>query len=342
VGPDLGRIEERRSFFDLAAAMWNHLPSMRTSMEERGIPYPELHPRETDDLIAFLFTLDYFDAAGDEGNGRQLFAEKKCVMCHQVQGAGGVVGPNLDYLAQYSSPMFVAAAMWNHGPGMADRMRQMRIERPRFTVAEFRDLMAFLESLSDQSPQGALYVLPGRTDVGRDLFAEKMCFACHRVGGIGGQIGPALGGQGLEWSASRFVVALWNKAPSMQASMRAGGLAVPQLTAEEMADLVAYLYSVDYFGESGNPARGRQLLRQKECLRCHAVSGRGGEIASDLAEVPGLRTTTEVVTALWNHPVTPVPVEAGDETSVISEWPTLSRFEMADLVAILRELGPAP
>jgi mono/diheme cytochrome c family protein len=338
VGPDLGRIEGRRSFFQLAAAMWNHLPSMRKSMEELGVDYPELHAHETDDLIGFLFTLDYFDSHGDVDAGRQLFAEKKCAMCHQVQGAGGVLGPNLDFLAQHSSPMFVAAAMWNHGPGMAETMRTLRIQRAPFTGTEFGNLMSFLESVMDQTPQGPLYVLPGRADVGRELFSEKGCIRCHAVRGAGGQIGPPLGGRGREWSASEFIAAMWNKAPSMQAAMRAGGISVPELTAEEMADLVAYLYSLDYFGESGTPARGRQQLTLKGCLQCHALYGRGGRSASDLGESAGLVTTTEVVTALWNHTV----IGMGGGTGEAAEWPAFSAVEMADLVAFLRQLGSTP
>jgi cytochrome c2 len=338
VGPDLGLIEERRSFFELAAAMWNHLPSMQATMAETGIDRPGLSARETGDLIAFLFTLDYFDAMGDAESGRTLFAEKKCVLCHQVQGAGGVIGPSLDYLSQYSSPMFVAAAMWGHGPGMAETMRSLRVERPRFTGSEFRDLMAFFQSVSDASHTGPMYVLPGRADVGRELFSSKSCLRCHSVRGSGGQIGPPLGGRGLEWSASDFVAALWNKAPSMQAAMLAAGVLIPDLSAEEMADLVAYLYSVNYFSETGDARRGRQLVTQKGCLQCHQLDARGGAAAPDLAEITGLVTQTDVVAALWSHTTTGVEASAGESAG----WPALSSSDMADLVAFLRGLRQAP
>jgi cytochrome c len=178
-------IAERRSFFELAAAMWNHLPGMRARMADAGIERPQMSPRDTGDLIAFLFTLDYFDALGDVDVGRELFAVKKCVMCHQVEGAGGVIGPNLDYLSQYSSPMFVAAAIWRHGPAMAETMRSLRIQRPTFNGSEFRDLMAFFRSVTEQSPEGPMYVLPGRADLGRELYESKACIRCHRVRGTG-------------------------------------------------------------------------------------------------------------------------------------------------------------
>ena len=93
--------------------------------------------------------------------------------------------------------VFVAAAMWQHGPGMAETMRSLRIDRPRFTGSEFRDLMAYFQSVSEAVHQGPMYVLPGRADVGRELFSSKSCLRCHSVRGSGGQIGPPLGGRGL-------------------------------------------------------------------------------------------------------------------------------------------------
>ena len=37
VGPDLGRIQRPRSFYELAAGMWNHLPKMGERMRDLGI-----------------------------------------------------------------------------------------------------------------------------------------------------------------------------------------------------------------------------------------------------------------------------------------------------------------
>ena len=136
IGPDLGRIPRPRSFYDLATAMWNHLPEMAERMRQFGIARPYLDPRETGDLIAFLYTLNYFDPPGNVQAGHRLFTEKKCVVCHQVGGTGGVVGPNLDGLARFGSPILVAAAMWNHGPAMAEAMRVRKIERPTFKDSE--------------------------------------------------------------------------------------------------------------------------------------------------------------------------------------------------------------
>ena len=59
VGPDLGRIQTGTGFFELGAAMWNHLPRMGAKMLEVGIQRPTLTPTEVSNLIAFLFTAQY-------------------------------------------------------------------------------------------------------------------------------------------------------------------------------------------------------------------------------------------------------------------------------------------
>jgi len=337
IGPDLGRIPRPRSFYDLAAAMWNHLPRMAERMGQLGIPRPQLSPQETGDLIAFLFTLDYFDPPGNIQRGRRLFVEKRCVVCHQVAGTGGVVGPNLDALKQYGSPIFVAAAMWNHGPAMAEAMQARRIERPTFRESELIDLIGYIKSASPASAEGPLFVLPGQADEGRRLFVEKRCIECHSVAGQGARVGPDLVERGVGRSLTQLAAAMWNKAPTMMEAARARGIALPQLRAEEMANIVAFLYSVRYFAEPGDPRRGRELARNKGCLGCHSLEGKGGQIAPDLARTKGLDSPPTVISTLWNHG----GVMAHEAQRRRIPWPRLRPEEMADLVAFLQGLGRA-
>ncbi len=304
-------------------------------MRQLGIQRPHFKPRETGDLIAFLFTLNYFDSPGNLQAGRRLFTEKKCVVCHQVGGTGGVVGPNLNFLKQYGSPIFVAAAMWNHGPAMAKAMRIKGIERPSFMGSELLDLIAYLKSTSPEPADEPLYILPGSADEGRRLLEQKSCIECHRVGGRGGRVGPDLGELGHQWSLTQFAAAMWNKGPTMMKLMKEKGISVPQLRAEEMADIVAYLYSVRYFAEPGNPRRGRELVTEKGCLGCHSLGSQGGKIAGDLARVKGLDSPATVISALWNHSLITEPLTERQGTA----WPSFRPSEMSDLVAFLRKVG---
>ncbi|MDO8478846.1 MAG: c-type cytochrome [Candidatus Rokubacteria bacterium] len=334
VGPDLARRLRPRSFYDVATAMWNHLPRMVDRMKQLGITRPQLTAQEAGDLVGFLYTLNYFDRPGNTAAGRQLFSEKKCIVCHQVGGTGGVVGPNLDSLKQFASPIYVASAMWNHGPAMAEVMKAKGVERPTFTAQELRDLVAFLAPATGGAPEGPLYVLPGRPELGRELFVEKRCIQCHSVGGVGGQVGPELVALGVRRSPVEFAATIWNKAPAMMAAMATRNITVPQLRPEDMADLVAYLYSVRYFASGGSVPKGWVVASKKGCLQCHGVSGERGKPASDLTRAKGLDSSAAVLAALWNHTVV-TPRVAGQRL----EWPVLKADEMADLVTLLESIS---
>src|SRR3972149_3615277 len=334
IGPDLGRIPRPRSFYDLAAAMWNHFPRMAARMKTLKITRPHLDAREAGHLIAFLYPLNYFDPPGNFEIGKKLFAEKRCVICHQVGGTGGVVGPNLDFLKQYGSPIFVAAAMWNHGAAMAEAMRVRGISRPTFQGTELVDLIAFLKAASPAPVGEPLYVLPGRADEGRRLFGEKRCADCHSVRGEGGRGGPDLAERGLHRSLTEFAAAMWNKVPAMMEAMKARGIVVPRLQPQEMADFVAYLYAVRYFAEPGDPRRGEELVTAKGCLSCHPVRGRGGKGAGDLARADRLPSPAAAIAAMWNHALIMEERAAPQKRA----WPQFRPEEMADLVAYLQEL----
>lgn len=335
IGPDLGRSHGSRSFYEFAAQMWDHLPAMSRRMRELSIERPHLDPWELGDLVAFLFWLDYFDRPGDPETGERLFASKQCIVCHQVGEVGGVVGPSLDFLRQFGTPIEMAAALWNHGPAMTELMREQGVRRPTFSEKELSDLFAYLKSLSATPPEASVYVLPGRVDRGRQWFAEKRCIDCHSIGGQGATVGPDLAEVGRRRSPIEFAARMWNKAPGMLAAMQARRLMVPEISAQDMADVVAYLYSLEYFGRSGDASRGRRLLGNRGCLECHSLAGRGERLAADLARVTTLDSPAAVVAALWNHMLVTVPASARGTIT----WPRLRADQMADLTAYFQSLA---
>jgi mono/diheme cytochrome c family protein len=217
---------------------------------------------------------------------------------------------------------------------MAEAMKAKGVERPTFTGQELRDLVAFLAPATGGAPEGPLYVLPGRPELGRELFVEKKCIQCHSVGGVGGQVGPDLVALGVRRSPVEFAATIWNKAPAMMAAMATRKITVPQLRPEDMADLVAYLYSVRYFASGGSVPKGWVVASNKGCLQCHAVSGERGKPASDLTRAKGLDSSAAVLAALWNHTVVTSRV-AGQRL----EWPMLKADEMADLVTLLESIS---
>jgi mono/diheme cytochrome c family protein len=332
IGPDLAKGPRPRSFYDLAAAMWNHLPRMTERMKQLGITRARIEPDEAKNLVGFLYTLGYFDGPGDAQRGKQLFTAKRCSDCHGPAGPG----PSVDHLKSFGSPLYAASALWNHGPQMADAMKAKGIERPAFTGGELRDLIAFL-SPTTGTGAAAVFVLPGNVESGRLLFAEKQCVQCHTASGAGGAVGPSLTDTGARRSPLEFAAAIWNKAPAMTAAMAARNVAIPQLKAEDMADLVAYLSSTGYFAGTGSPTRGWATLFRKGCLSCHGVYGERGKSASDLTGAKGMDSRAGVLAALWNHTVVTASAAGGGK----APWPMFQPGEMADLVALLGSMRRA-
>jgi mono/diheme cytochrome c family protein len=334
VGPDLGRVARPRTFFDLAATLWNHAPTMAARMRALGISRPALDDQEIGDLAAYLYTLDYFDRKGDPAAGRRVFAAKRCATCHTVGTVGGAVGPDLTKLVGYASPIAIAAAMWNHAARMTAVMRDRGIAPAAFQGSELIDLIAYLKSAVPKATRVELFVLPGSANNGRLLFADKRCVVCHPLVPRGDAEGPDLVEGAAHRSLTEFASAMWNKAPRMLQAMEARKITPPTLQPAEIADLVAYLYSVRYFRQSGDPRRGVLLAVNKGCLDCHALFGERGKPASDLTRSKHVEAPAGVLAALWNHALVDDPRPLRDRRP----WPTFRGDEMADLIAYLRTL----
>jgi len=333
-GPDLGQLGKQRTFYDLASAMWNHIPEMVAKLRKAGTPPAQLSARDTGDLIAFLSTVNYFDPRGDSKAGKQVFSDKKCVLCHQVEGVGGVFGPSLDSVVQFG-PIFFAAAMWNHGPSMAAAMQARGIKRPVFSGKELRDLIAYVKSVSSVREDRPIQILPGPPAEGERLFASKGCVDCHGIKGMGGPVGPKLAGRKLFPSLFEFAAAMWNKGPVMMREMKRRVVEVPPLGANELAAIVGYLYSLDYFAGPGDPHRGEAVVHAKGCLGCHSAHGKGGGSGPAFEKVHGLTQPANIVSAMWNHGAV---MESKMRTEAMS-WPVLTGEEMSQVVGYLESLG---
>ena len=125
----------------------------------------------------------------------------------------------------------------------------------------------------------------------------------------------------------------------MWAKMKERGIQVPQLTGQEMADIVAYLYTSHYFDPAGgSAARGRELVQSKSCLTCHSVIGKGGKIAADFATSNVVGSPAAIVAGMWNH--SKFMEEQARKQGVA--LPQLKGQELADIVTYLRSLRSSP
>ena len=192
---------------------------------------------------------------------------------------------------------------------------------------DLTDLIAFLRSTSGGIPDEDLYVLPGDADAGARVIEEKNCVECHGNTGAGGGIASDLAGLNRGAGLIDFVALMWNKAPAMLEAVRTRELEFPHLEAQDFANVVAYLYSVNYFSAGGRANSGRTLISSKGCGECHT--------AGDLSSIPGLDHQASITAALWNHLVV---LEAGEDSDV--DWPAFTGREMGDLMAFFHASFP--
>ncbi len=332
--PDLARSPAGHlSAAELVSAMWNHAPAMWQKMRLERVEPPKFTPAEMTDLFAFLYSIRSLDEPGDAQRGRQLLEEKKCLSCHAISGQGGGVGPDLRRWASYRNPVSWVQAMWNHGASMQSLMSQRGLRWPELQGSDMADLIAYVHTLGAKSgPHSALK--QADPESGRRVFLEKRCDTCHAVRGSGASRGPDLGSRALPRTLGQFAGSMWNHAPVMWNSMRAQGVARPQFSKQEMADLIAYLFTQRYFEASGNAARGERLFAEKGCAGCH---GRGGP-APSLAQAKMGTSPVAIATALWNHG----PMMFASMQQRQYSWPRFGRGEIVDIMEYLRRGAVTP
>lgn len=334
IGPDLGNNEYYGSFLQLAGIMLNHTPEMLRRMQELDLPYPAFSRKEMVELVAYLYYLRYLGEPGDLYRGKVLVREKGCLVCHSVGGKGGKLAPGFDRLAKYVSPLFLAQALWNHGPGMEKVLREKGINRPQFEKGEIVDLSAYIRSASRGTERGRVYMSPGNPKRGAAVFKDKGCANCHAIHGKGQDIGPDLGEVDLDMSVTQIAGLMWNHGSQMAELMKENKMEWPLFDGQEMADLIAYLYSLRFEGKPGDPELGKKVFVQKGCGKCHGDNAKGTRIAPDLTKSRGMRSKIDLVQIMWNH--APVMEEKVAEKAI--DWPQFAGTEMADLYAFLSNL----
>jgi len=330
--PDLGFQRPPRSqMTELVTAMWNHAPRMWRQMEAQHVPYPSFSAREMACLFAYLYTARYVYEPGDPTQGSRMFSEKGCIRCHAVDGHGGKLGPELTKLGPVVTPIFWSQAMWNHAPSMETHMRQLGIAWPRFEGEEMNDLLAYIRERR-AGPQQEFALLPANSARGWSLFQKKACITCHAIRGEGGTSAPDLGaGRPLPPTLTQVAALMWNHSPEMWLAMRARGIERPTFEGQEMADLIAFLYSVRYFELAGSPIVGQQLFTKRNCARCHGADGQGAEVGPQLRGRGRLITTLSLAEGLWSHG--PRMYKRSQELGL--GWPTLEEGDLGHLLAFL-------
>lgn len=222
----------------------------------------------------------------DSARGQHLFETLSCVQCHSVNGTGGKVGPDLGRMLDRGfTPATLAATMWNHAPGMWAAMRDRQIVAGELDEQAAQDLMAFFYA-------GRFFEKPGDAGRGKRAFENHGCAGCHDAK------------RSSQWESLADPVALlaamWNHRSQMQTAAASKGVAFPQLSAQDLTDLLVYLRN-----QPGAPRQtgvfrieaagsGEAVFQSAGCATCHQT------VETLAADVQG-QTLTEIAAEMWNH-----------------------------------------
>jgi cytochrome c551/c552 len=192
---------------------------------------------------------------------------------------------------------------------------------------------AWLAAASPGDAQG-----PGSADRGRALFSAKRCGTCHAPQGQPGS-GPAVEDLRRPQGAFELAGRFWNHTPAMFVTLREQGVAWPEISVGEMADLMAYLHADTARDPAPDLFRGQTLLVRKGCLKCHRFRGEGGLVGVELTQPqPGYDSAVVWAAAVWRH--APRMAEEAKQMGVL--YPRFSGDEMVNLVGFLRSSAKSP
>ncbi|MBI3071768.1 MAG: c-type cytochrome [Deltaproteobacteria bacterium] len=350
-GPNLGRLDLRVSFLDGAARLWNHFPGMQARMRELHVPYPAITGDALVNLVALFTSYQYYltrvGRPGVSPRGEALFATKGCAACHSFESGAKSTGPNLTAYSAGRSTLDVAQAMWNHGPAMQKTLEARAIARPSFRKGEMADLLAYIATRGAPPGTVSATLEPGSPKRGAAVFQARGCGRCHAVRGVGGGLkgganpAPDLGRQPDAFVRDYTDVAgvLWNHAVPMWDRMRREGVSVAPLVGNDLADLVAFLFFVNFADETGDVTRGATVFDRKGCGACHAIGEpRNGDPAPSLGRAAGLDRPQDVLAAMWRA----APKMQREMAKRATEWPQFAPGEFADLIAFVKDRRSKP
>ena len=178
--------------------------------------------------------------------GKDLWDSSNCMGCHTLLGEGGYYAPELTRVYERRGPDFIRAMLRDPEkmyPG------QRKMQNYHFNEAQIEDLVAFFEwigkmDLNGFPPRPTLMPVAVAGANGAVARAEnrpqvfnQLCVACHKLGGQGGMVGPALDGVGDRKDTA--FLGKWLRDPQAMKP----GTAMPKLPLSDgqIDELVAFL-----------------------------------------------------------------------------------------------------
>lgn len=248
----------------------------------------------------------------DPTAGASLYGESFCASCHAVQNAagnvvGGNIGPELTRVGNKAKPEWLRA--WLRNPRVYDPGTAM--PHYRFTDQQVSLLTAFLGNKTDSDLLAKVHLDPPTPEQiahGKLLVTEYGCASCHEIGGIKkpDNFAPELtriGSKplpqiiflpGMPHTVPDYIAAKIRQPRSFGSALKmpqynfapteADALTTALLSLTDRAlDLPRALTVPAKPPSTYQPAgRAGQLITDLACFSCHAINGRGSDMAPDL------------------------------------------------------------
>jgi mono/diheme cytochrome c family protein len=265
----------------------------------------------------------------DSMRGEQLFQTLSCIQCHSVGGTGGTVAPDLGRMMDRGfTPASLAATMWNHAPTMWASMREHQITAGQLDQQGAQDLMAFFYA-------ARFFEKAGDAGRGKRAFQSRGCAGCH---GLNQAVNPKAKPVS-EWTGLAdplaLVAAMWNHRAEMQAESKAKGAAPPELSVQDLTDMLVYLRNLPESRAKTGVFRievtgaDQAVFQSAGCATCHQT------VEALATRIQG-QTLTEIAVEMWNHAPTmaaagapPAPLTAGEMQKLVSSFWAAKFFEDA-------------
>src|SRR5580658_3952041 len=176
---------------------------------------------------------------------------------------------------------------------------------------------------------------------GAQVFELQGCVQCHALNGVGPKVGPDFGlVADRGFTPAALAATMWNHAPAMWVETKLRSVARPSMDEQQAADLFAFFYSLRFFEEPGDAARGKALFTFKKCAECHGIDEpiRGEARVKPVAEWTTASDPLELIETMWNH-----SAAMRDEMARRNiRLPQLNGQDLADLLVYTRRASKRP
>ncbi|MBI4531650.1 MAG: c-type cytochrome [Candidatus Latescibacteria bacterium] len=263
--------------------------------------------------------------------GRTRFSEARCISCHQIEGRGGHLAPDLGGIATKTSPEWLYSYLTDPHAFQPD------VEMPRYGFTDEERLAVVVYMMTDFTGEGEEGPAipssdPAFFEKGEKLFKTYNCGGCHRLEGgrAGEELGPELSTVGskpsyeiefgkvkIEHTLPAYIYAKLTQPRSFVSGLKMPdyGFAEEEATALTNALLnlteeqVPERYRIPRPLESTYTPQGPfgKLMQTYACLACHRINGRGGTMAPALSR-EGSQATREWIARYFKIPYSLRPI----------------------------------